>query len=74
MKLRFIKTAQPHDGSQVTMIVRQVLKLVVCVITTKTSSGQHANVPVVHPFATGVRALVFVNVRPDQPKDAIGQS
>jgi len=56
MKLSFLKTAESHDSSQLAMLFCEVLQLIVSVITTKTNSGQHADVPVVHPFATGVGA------------------
>ena len=54
MKACFIKTAEPHDGSQFAMLFGEVLQLIVSVIATKTNGRQHADVPVVHALATCV--------------------
>jgi len=50
----FIPRPNPHDGSQLDVVLCQILQVVVCVIAPKTYSRQHHDVPAVQTFTTAV--------------------
>ena len=61
--------SKSHDGSQLDVILRQIMNLIVCVITPEPNARQHQNVPVVHAFAASLRRRLAVDVTADQFHD-----
>jgi hypothetical protein len=68
----FVPRTDVHNGSQLDVIFRPVLQLIVRVISSKSCTGQHKNVPVIHPFTTTIDDRGPIDVSANQLHDSVG--
>jgi uncharacterized protein YlxP (DUF503 family) len=64
-----VPRSQSHDGSQLDVILGQIMNLIVRVVAPEPNSGQYQNVSVVHAFAATLRRCFSIDVAADQLHD-----
>ena len=64
-----VPRSQPHDGSQLDVILRQILHLIIRVVAPESNAREPQNVPVVHTFPASLRRRLAVDVSADKLHD-----